>query len=117
MSIRYDIELKQSTTFNLPIKVETSPDEPVDFTGFSARSQVREKYDSAVIIDFKDDFSTPYWIIWDDKPNGKLRLHITSANTANLVPITARYDLLATSNTVIKILEGQFRVLDTITEL
>lgn len=115
---RHDIEVKQVATFTLPIRVDTDSGKPVDFTGYTATAQVREKPTSAVLYQFKDDYSTPYWIEWVDKAKGNLKLTITSANTANMTAGVAKYDIILKSNTnTVILLEGQFRVVDTITEV
>lgn len=115
---RYDIEVSQGTTFSLPITINSDTNVPVNFTGYTAVAQVREKPTTEVLYQFKDDYTTSYWLEWTDKAKGKLKFSITSANTANMIAGIAKYDLLlVSSNNTIKLLEGQFRVLDTITEV
>jgi hypothetical protein len=42
----YDITIEQGVTFQLNLTWKDSNDAPVDLTGYSARMQVRETYDS-----------------------------------------------------------------------
>lgn len=120
---RYDIELEQGATFDLPLRYEDS-DGGVDLSSYSARMQVRESPASDLLVEFNSDLSSNGFIFMsgaaedrEDSANGNLRVYMTAANSTVLPRFAGRYDLelVDSSGYVIRLLEGQFKVKPEVT--
>jgi hypothetical protein len=122
---RYDITLEQGATFDLPLTYRDPAGIPVDLTGYSARMQIREAPDSAVLVEFNSALTANGFILLagsaedrEDGANGNIRILLSSANATALPRFAGRYDLELDdgSGYVIRLLEGQFRVEPEITK-
>lgn len=115
---RYDIELEQGATFDLPLRYEDSTG-GVDLSSYSARMQVRESAASSLLVEFNSDLTANGFIFMsgaaedrEDGSNGNLRVYMTAANSAALPRFAGRYDLelVDSGGYVIRLLEGQFSI-------
>lgn len=52
MASKVNIVIDQGTTFNTTYTIHDAQDEPIDFTGYSANSQIRKTYTSSTAYDF-----------------------------------------------------------------
>jgi hypothetical protein len=121
---RYDIILEQGATFDLPLRYKSPSGAGVDLSGYSARMQVRESPDSALLVEFNSALTANGAILLsgaaedrEDGANGNLRIFMSSANSAALPRFSGRYDLELSDSTgyTLRLLEGQFRVEPEIT--
>lgn len=121
---RYDIVLEQGATFDLPLRYVDSAGGGVDLSSYSARMQVREAPQSALLVEFNSDLTANGAILMsgaaedrEDGANGNLRIFMSAANAAALPRFVGRYDLELVDSTgyVIRLLEGQFRIEPEIT--
>jgi hypothetical protein len=85
----YDITIEQGSGFSLPLTYAAPEDSPVDFTGSTARLQVREKYSSA---DTLIELTTENGGI-ELGDNGSIQLSISATDTAELSFSRGVYDL------------------------
>lgn len=52
MAAKINIVIDQGTTFNTTYTIHDAQDEPIDFTGYTANSQIRKTYTSSTAYDF-----------------------------------------------------------------
>ena len=110
---KYNFICPQGATFSkqLTWKIE---DDPVDLTTYTARMQVREKYNSPAKI---LDLTTENGGISLGGDEGTIQIDVSATDTAALVPKCYVYDLeLVSSSTVTRLLEGQFMVTPEVTK-
>lgn len=107
----YDIICEQGATFRRIISVVNADDSLPDYSGSTARMQVRPSVESATII---IELTTENdGITLEDN---SLTLAITAADTADLPVGTYRYDLeIQTGAEVIRLVQGSFRVSPEVT--
>lgn len=108
MASEVNFTLDQGSTFSLSCTYKDSNGNPVNLTGYSARSQARETIEA----------STTLWNLVSPTnitlggATGEITLTIPAATTANYTPgKTYYYDLeLVTGATVIRLIQGQIYV-------
>ena len=108
MAVVTNLVLDQGTTFSVTIGYNDASGNPVDLTGYTARSQMRKSYYSANATSFTANIS--------DAINGEITLSLTSAQTANVKAGRYLYDLeIVESANVIRVVEGIVTVMPEIT--
>lgn len=75
MANKVNIVIDQGTTFNTTYLIHNSADEPIDFSGFTANSQIRKSYSSSNAYAFTVGLNS----------NGEVSLSM-SANTTGSIP-------------------------------
>lgn len=107
MSNKINIILDQGTTFNTTYVIHDSDDIPIDFTGFTANSQIRKTYSSTNSYSFGVNLTS----------NGQVLLSMT-ANTTSSIP-AGRYvydvEVENGSGTRSRIVEGIITVTPQVT--
>lgn len=83
MAARVNIVIDQGTTFNTTYSFTGDNDEPIDFTTFSANSQMRKSYSS----------NTAYTFTVGLANNGVITLSMNSATTSTITAGRYMYDL------------------------
>lgn len=108
-----NLSVPQGTTYRHKIEYRYPDGSPVDLTGFTARMQIRETVDSAVVL-WEADFGSD--IVIDGK-NGDVFLKIPAVDTETWGWSMAMFDLEIISQTgeVTRIMEGRVRVTPEVT--
>ena len=101
--------LEQGANFTTTVTVNGSDGSPTNLTSYTAAAQLRKSYYSSTANSFTVTVS--------NAANGELTMAMTAANTANLTPGRAVYDLLITSPTNVKtrVVEGIVTILPSVT--
>lgn len=98
MATKANIVIDQNATFNTEIDLTDDVGEPLDLTGYTAKSQIRRWYTSTTAAaDFDLTLS-----------GGSILLSLSANSTANLVYGRYVYDVTLTdvSNNVTRVVEG-----------
>ena len=98
MANKINIVIDQGTTFNTTFIIHNSSDEPIDFTSYTANSQMRKSYSSSNSYAFGVSLAS----------NGQVSLSM-SANTTGAIPAGRFvYDVEVQDNTGVRsrIVEG-----------
>lgn len=107
--VKYTIKARQGSTYKRTFTWKTD-DTPVDLTGWSAASQVRESADSSAVVADLSDYIT----LGDDE--GTIELIIPADTLADIDAGRYVYDLeLTNGDEVTAILAGTFRVAAEVT--
>ena len=121
---RYDIITQSGVTYDLPISYRDVAGTPINLTGYTARMQIRELPNFPVLVEFNTELTANGFILLsgpaeerEDGANGNLRLFMTAANSANITPLVARYQLNITDSEgyVTPIIEGRFEIQGSVT--
>ena len=104
-----ELTLEQGASFTTTVTVNGSDGSPTNLTSYTAAAQLRKSYYSTTANSFTVTVS--------NAANGELTMAMTAANTANLTPGRAVYDLLITSPTNVKtrVVEGIVTILPSVT--
>ena len=104
-----ELTLEQGADFTTTVTVNGSNGSPTNLTSYTAAAQLRKSYYSTTANSFTVTVS--------NAANGELTMAMTAANTANLTPGRAVYDLLITSPTNVKtrVVEGIVTILPSVT--
>ena len=104
-----ELTLEQGADFTTTVTVNGSDGSPTNLTSYTAAAQLRKSYYSTTANSFTVTVS--------NAANGELTMAMTAANTANLTPGRAVYDLLITSPTNVKtrVVEGIVTILPSVT--
>jgi hypothetical protein len=104
-----ELTLEQGASFTTTVTVNGSDGSPTNLTSYTAAAQLRKSYYSTTANNFTVTVS--------NAANGELTMAMTAANTANLTPGRAVYDLLITSPTNVKtrVVEGIVTILPSVT--
>lgn len=107
MAARVNIVIDQGTTFNTTYSFTDDNDEPIDFTTFSANSQMRKSYSS----------NTAYTFTVSLANNGVITLSMNSATTSTITAGRYMYDLEVqdTNGTRSRLVEGMVTVTPEVT--
>ena len=104
-----ELTLEQGASFTTTVTVNGSDGSPTNLTSYTAAAQLRKSYYSSTANSFTVTVS--------NAANGELTMAMSAANTANLTPGRAVYDLLITSPTNVKtrVVEGIVTILPSVT--
>ena len=104
-----ELTLEQGANFTTTVTVNGSDGSPTNLTSYTAAAQLRKSYYSTTANSFTVTVS--------NAANGELTMAMSAANTANLTPGRAVYDLLITSPTNVKtrVVEGIVTILPSVT--
>ena len=104
-----ELTLEQGADFTTTVTVNGSNGSPTNLTSYTAAAQLRKSYYSTTANSFTVTVS--------NAANGELTMAMSAANTANLTPGRAVYDLLITSPTNVKtrVVEGIVTILPSVT--
>ena len=104
-----ELTLEQGASFTTTVTVNGSDGSPTNLTSYTAAAQLRKSYYSTTANSFTVTVS--------NAANGELTMAMSAANTANLTPGRAVYDLLITSPTNVKtrVVEGIATILPSVT--
>jgi hypothetical protein len=104
-----ELTLEQGADFTTTVTVNGSDGSPTNLTSYTAAAQLRKSYYSTTANNFTVTVS--------NAANGELTMAMSAANTANLTPGRAVYDLLITSPTNVKtrVVEGIVTILPSVT--
>ena len=107
MAAKVNIVIDQGTTFNTTYTIHNSIDEPIDFTGYTANSQIRKAYSSSNAYAFDVTLSN----------TGLVILSMSAATTGNIVAGRYVYDVEVQdlSNVRSRIVEGIVTVTPQVT--
>jgi len=107
MALKANIVIDQGTTFASDISILDENEDPIDLTGYLARGQIRKTYTSTTAVNFTTALA-----------EGVLVLSLTANQTANIVSGRYVYDveLVDTTNTVVRILEGIVTITPEVTK-
>lgn len=107
MAARVNIVMDQGTTFNTTYSFTDDNDEPIDFTTFTANSQMRKSYTSNTAYAFSISLGN----------NGVITLTMNSATTSTITAGRYMYDLEVqdTNGTRSRLVEGMVTVTPEIT--
>lgn len=102
----YDIYIEQGADFDLPLIWKDSSNTPINLTGYSARMQIREHFDSDDYLLALD--SGALGGITLGGVTGVLEVFIPASVTANIPQISAVYDieLISASGAVYRFIQG-----------
>ena len=105
-----ELNIEQYATFSTTVNVEDSAGTAINLFGYSAASQIRKSYYSSSSNNFTATIT--------GNANGEITLSMTAANTANLTPGRALYDLVITApnGTKTRVVEGIVNVLGGVTQ-
>jgi hypothetical protein len=104
-----ELTLEQGANFTTTVTVNGSDGSPTNLLNYTAAAQMRKSYYSTTANNFTVTVS--------NAANGELTMAMSAANTANLTPGRAVYDLLITSPTNVKtrVVEGIVTILPSVT--
>jgi len=107
MAAKVNIVIDQGATFNTTYTIHDAIDEPIDFTGFTANSQIRKSYSSSNSYTFD--------IILNN--TGLVTLSMNAATTSSIVAGRYVYDVEVESQSGIRsrIVEGIVTVTPQVT--
>ena len=107
MAAKVNIVIDQGATFNTTYTIHDALDEPIDFTGFTANSQIRKAYSSSNSYTFDVALSN----------NGLVTLSMNAATTNSIVAGRYVYDVEVESLSGIRsrIVEGIVTVTPQVT--
>jgi len=104
-----ELTLEQGASFTTTVTVNGSDGSPTNLLNYTGAAQMRKSYYSTTANNFTVTVS--------NAANGELTMAMSAANTANLTPGRAVYDLLITSPTGVKtrVVEGIVTILPAVT--
>jgi hypothetical protein len=83
MASKINIVIDQGTTFNTTYVIHNDADEPIDFTGYTANSQIRKSYSSSNSYSFNVSLNS----------NGQVTLSMSANTTGNITAGRYVYDV------------------------
>jgi len=102
MATKANIVIDQGTDFNTSIDLSDDAGNPLDLSGYTAKSQIRRWYTSTTATDFSVQIT-----------GGTVMLSMNAATSANLTAQRYVYDLILVSNAsnnVTRVVEGYVTV-------
>jgi hypothetical protein len=104
-----ELTLEQGANFTTTVTVNGSDGSPTNLLNYTGAAQMRKSYYSTTANNFTVTVS--------NAAAGELTMAMSAANTANLTPGRAVYDLLITSPTGVKtrVVEGIVTILPAVT--
>lgn len=108
MAAKVNIVIDQGTTFNTTYTIHNNVDEPIDFTGYTANSQIRKSYSSSNAITFAVTLNTV----------GEVLLSMNAATSGTITAGRYVYDVEVQDNTGVRsrIVEGIVTVTPQVTK-
>jgi hypothetical protein len=108
MASKINIVIDQGTTFNTTYTIHDAIDEPIDFTGFTANSQIRKSYSSSNSYVFDVSLSN----------TGLVTLSMNAATTSSITAGRYVYDVEVESLSGVRsrIVEGIVTVTPQVTK-
>lgn len=108
MAAKVNIVIDQGTTFNTTYTIHNNADEPIDFTGYTANSQIRKSYSSSNAITFAVTLNTV----------GEVLLSMNAATSGTITAGRYVYDVEVQDNTGVRsrIVEGIVTVTPQVTK-
>lgn len=103
--------IDQGSDYSNIITVRAANGQPLNLTGFTAKSQLRKSFGSSVAYEFNATIFSA--------PTGKLRLQISAANSEQIPPGRYLYDVEITSQsgTITRVVEGIVTMTPQITKI
>jgi len=110
MATKYDIEIDQGSTFNLPVQIFQEDGNFLDLTDYSVAGSIRHNYDDASpSASFTTQITTP--------TQGKLTAQLGKTITAGLTAGNYYYDLeIVSASVTLRIVEGKAKVSPEVTK-
>lgn len=107
MANKVNIVIDQGTTFNTTFIIHNSSDEPINFTSYTANSQMRKSYSSSNSFVFGVGLAA----------NGQVSLNMSANTTASITAGRYVYDVEVEDNTGVRsrIVEGIVTVTPQVT--
>lgn len=102
---RYPIRIEQGATWRTVLTVKDDTGQPVDLTGYTARMQIRQDYDTTTVL---AELTTANGGITINGDNGQVTLLIADEDTAAYTWTSGVYDLelVSGSGDVTRLLQG-----------
>lgn len=100
----YDLKIKQGADWSLTLTVSDANDNPKNLTGYTAKMQIREDFDSPVLLTLTNTSG-----ITITAATGQVGVVLTAAQTTALPYTKLRYDIYISSSggaTTTYLLEG-----------
>lgn len=112
---KIDLTIEQGATFRKTFRWRDSTNTPIDLTGYTARMQIREEYDSSNYI---IELTTANGGIAITEAEGVVDLFISDSNTAAITNKRGVYDLelITPSAEVIKFIKGAVIIIEEVTK-
>jgi hypothetical protein len=102
MSNYYELTIDQGSTFAITVELKDYfTNDPLNLTGYTARSQIRKDYNSST--------SNNFTVAIQDAANGNISMSMTASNTSNLKAGRYVYDLEieeTVSSEITRVLQG-----------
>ncbi len=102
MSNYYELTIDQGSTFAITVELKDYfTNDPLNLTGYTARSQIRKDYNSST--------SNNFTVSIQDAANGNISMSMTASNTSNLKAGRYVYDLEieeTVSSEITRVLQG-----------
>lgn len=107
MANKVNIVIDQGTTFNTTFTIHNASDEPINFTTYTANSQMRKSYSSSNSYTFSVSLNS----------NGGISLSMNAATTSNITAGRYVYDVEVedASNVRSRVVEGIVTVTPQVT--
>jgi hypothetical protein len=112
MAAIYNLVVDQGTTFIANVRYLDSDKNPIDITGFDARSQMRRSYSAANAYVLTANVT--------DGASGNITISMTAAESANVLAGRYVYDVEAydaNTGTVYRVVEGIVTVYPEVTKI
>lgn len=108
---QHDITIDQGATFQMTLRVKDSAGTPINFSGYSARMQVRETIDAAsALLSLTESSGITLGT------DGTIAIVASAVQTAAMSAVNGYYDLEVESGSVVtRYLTGRCRVLPEVT--
>lgn len=111
MAIYANLTVDQGSSFESTIDITDSENNPVNLTGYTFRGQIRKTYASTTSVSFTITSSTPI--------GGSIKLVLSAAQTSGITAGRYLYDveIISSTNTVTRVIEGQIEVTPRVTRV
>lgn len=109
----YDFQIEQGATFKRVLELKDSSNVAINLTGYSAKMQIRQQVDSAVITELTNSSGLAITPLL-----GKIEINISATATLAYTFEFATYDLIITSagGEVTRIIEGSITLDPAVTK-
>lgn len=108
----YDLYIEQGATFTLSLIWKDDEGTPIDITGYVARMQIRQNYDTEPVISLTDGDGIVLGGV-----AGTIDITITDEQTTDIEIIRGKYDLeLELAGVVTRLIQGQVEISREVTK-